>query len=273
MFTNQSLRTGTGLIAATCILLLLSLSLAGCSEDSAPPTAVDTASAPVLPKADNLQFDFSFFDAAQKMDKTAGEYDNFVNAYLRTVVLGAVAHLVLAAPVGTFEAALNTVPVAQDDGSWIWGYDWQYGPDPIHVSLRGLPNGDVVEWEMSLSPIGSDYSVVWFDGTTNGDGEEGHWTLYDLDTEGTPVSGSISWGRTENGDFLEFTGLDDDGLNDTLRFADNDPDFQITYTPGDGSDLSFIRWHADGTGSLMVPDYNEGLEACWDVYQRNVDCN
>lgn len=273
MFTNRSLRTGTGLIAVASVMFLLALSLGGCSEDAAPPTATETAAAPTLPAASSLQFDFSFLDAAQQKDKAAGDYDNFVNAYLRSVVLGAVAHLVLVAPVSTFEAALNTVPVAQADGSWIWGYDWQYGPDPIHVSLRGMPNGDVVEWEMSLSPIGSSLSVVWFDGTTNGDGEEGHWTFYDLDSEDTPVSGEISWGQTDSGHYLQFTGLDEDGLNDTLRFADNDPEFQITYTPGDGSDLSFIRWHADGSGSLMVPDYNEGLEACWDIYQRDVDCN
>ena len=44
------------------------------------------------------------------------------------------------------------------------------------------------------------------------------------------------------------------------------------FRKGAGGDLSFIRWNADGTGSLKVPDYNGGEEACWDRWQENADC-
>ena len=268
MYTIRSLRTGTGLMATAALIFLLIVGLSGCSDTDDSPMAANTPTPPEMPAAEQLQFDFGFFDEGAQLEKAAGDYDNFVNAYLRSVLLEAVAHLVLVAPVSTFSAALNTVPVAQEDGSWVWTYDWHYGPDPITVILRGLPVGDVVEWEMSLSPVGTDYTVVWFTGTTNGNGQEGHWLFHDLDTEGFPVSGEIIWGRN----FLEFVGHDGDAGIERLRFSDNAPDFSIEFTPGDGSATSFIRWNDSGTGSLQVPDYNEGLEACWDVYQQNTVC-
>ena len=84
--------------------------------------------------------------------------------------------------------------------------------------------------------------------------------------------GAIHWGGDAAGRYLEFVSHEDDSDGDTLRFTDARPDFSIDFTPGDGSQAWFIRWHADGSGSLMVPDYDDGAEACWDVWQENVDC-
>jgi len=272
MLTKRTLRTNTGLMALAIFMFLFALNLNGCSENEDSPTAVVEATPPLLPVAEQFQFDLSFFDSADSLEKASGDYDNFINAYLRAVVLEAVANLVLAAPVGTFSAALNTVPEAMDDGSWVWTYDWHYGPDPLTISLRGLPAGDVVEWEMSLAPTGSDLTVLWFSGTTNGNGSEGRWTFHDLDTDGYPVSGEISWGASNGSQYLQFVSREPGSDGDVLRFNDNDPDFSIEFSPGDGDQLSFLRWQASGAGSLRVPDYNDGLEGCWDVYQRNVDC-
>ncbi|MHA1154293.1 MAG: hypothetical protein ACTSQ7_16870, partial [Alphaproteobacteria bacterium] len=63
-----------------------------------------------------------------------------------------------------------------------------------------------------------------------------------------------------------------DEEGDVLRFTANDPNFRIDYTPGNGDAVSFIQWHASGAGSLLVPDYNDGLEACWDEDLHNVVC-
>ena len=51
------------------------------------------------------------------------------------------------------------------------------------------------------------------------------------------------------------------------------PEHRIDFSEG-GSDATwFIRWNAtDGTGSLQVPDYNGGREACWDEQQYDVEC-
>ena len=261
----RSLRTGTSLILLLAVMVLAVFQLTGCSDSDINPTSVQNETAPDLPDAGQLMFDFSFFDTANQLDKAAHHYDNFLNAYLRTVLLQAMAHLVLAPPVTAFSAAIHTVPVVQEDGSWLWSYTWQSHDGPVNILLRGMPADEVVQWDLSLAFEGSDVEYPWFSGTTNGDGQEGHWIFRDLDTEGFPVSGEISWGQNETGEYLEFVCLEPEDNGNTLRFTDNHPDYRIDFFPGDAEAPSFIRWNANGSGSLMVPDYNGGLEACWDT--------
>ena len=90
MLNPRSLRSGTGLLAFAAIIFLLILNLGGCSDEDSSPTALEQAQAPTLPDPEILEFDFSFFDSAAEMEKNAdGVHDNFVNAYLRAVVLSA----------------------------------------------------------------------------------------------------------------------------------------------------------------------------------------
>jgi len=268
----RSLRTGTGLMALAALMFLIAFNVGGCSEIDDPTTPGDEMQAPQLPAPELLAFDFSFFDQAGRVEKSSGEYDNFYNAYLRCVILDVTAHLVLAAPVAAFSHAVHTVPTAQPDGSWRWTYNWQFAGDRVGIVLVGLPAGDVVEWELSLVPDGTTVEYLWFSGATGDNGQEGRWIFRDLDTEGFPICGEIAWGHHGNGRFLEFVSREPDSNGDRLAFYDNDPDFQIEFTLGTGEESSFIQWHAAGNGSLRVPDYNEGVEACWDIYQRNIDC-
>ncbi len=268
MFFFRNLRTGTGFIAIAALMLLFSLSLGGCSDNETRPTEASVPEPPVLPVAEQLAFDFSFFAGAPQLEKADGDYDNFLNAYLRTALLDVVANLVLAAPVSAFSAAVHTVPVAQDDGSWVWTYDWQHRDGLVRIILRGLPVGDVVQWELSLAPGGVGDGILWFDGATNGDGSEGQWSFRDLDNEEYPISGEISWGVG----YLEFVSREVDSDGDRLRFIDNDPNFRIEFSDGMGGGTSFIKWNESGSGSLLVLDYNDGQEACWDEYLMDVDC-
>ena len=257
------------------MLLLISL-LAGCSQDDSP-VVTEQAEPPVLPDASTLQFDFSFFDQGGSLEQTAsdkadGAYDNFLNAYLRVAVMDLMAHLVLAAPVTAFSAAVHTVPVAQPDGAWLWTYDWQHGTGTLTILLEGMPAGDVVEWELSLATPGSSESVLWFSGHSSGDGEEGHFLFRDLDDPLHPASGEINWGRVAGGTFLEFISHEPGEEGDTLRFTDTHPEFRIDFLPDDGSEPSWITWLAAGSGSLRVPDYNGGEQACWGIDLRNAEC-
>ncbi len=268
----HSLRAGTGLMALAAIMFLMAFNLGGCAETEDSPTNPAITQAPALPASEQLKFDFSFFDSADQMDKASGDYDNFVNAYLRTVFLEVMAHLVLTAPVDAFSSAIHTVPTSQPDGSWRWTYDWQIADERMVVVLIGLPVGDVVQWELRLVPAGSDREYLWFSGTTSDRGEQGHWVFLDLDDEEFPICGEIAWGPNADGNFLEFISRRPESNGDRLAFYDNEPEFRIEYTLGSEQDSSFIHWHANGDGSLRVPDYNGGVEACWDVYQQDVDC-
>jgi hypothetical protein len=276
MLYPRSLRSGIGLLAFAAIILLMIINLSGCSDEDGSPTAVplEQAQAPALPDPGILEFDFSFFDSGAELEKSAdGIHDNFVNAYLRAVVLGAMAKLTLAPPVAAFAVALHTVPVAQEDGAWIWTYSCGGPQHPLQVALRGMPAGEVVQWEMRVGIGPQAPTALWFEGHTNGDGQEGQWLFHDLDDPVHPVCGEIAWGNDHSGHYLQFTSREMESNGDVLRFHDADPSYEITFTPGTGEGEAFIRWHAIGTGSLQVPDYNGGQEACWDMFQRNVDCN
>jgi len=271
MMIFKNPRSAMGLIALAIVMVLFAVNLTGCSDSPTSPTAV-VEQPPVLPAAEQMQFDFSFFDNGATLQKSDGVYDNFVNAYVRVAVLDLMAKLVLVAPVSAFSAAIHTVPVAMEDGSWVWTYVWQHPDGPVEIVLSGLPAGDVVEWELRLVPGSFGDGVVWFTGSTNGDGTEGHWTFYDLDLPEHPVSGEIAWGDSDGGRYLEFVCHEPESDGYRLRFNDNRPDYSIDFTPGDGSAVSFIRWNAAGAGSLQVPDYNGGAVACWGVDLQNADC-
>jgi len=268
----RSLKSGIGLIALAAIMFLVAFNFGGCSDVENSPTDIEEVQAPVLPDSEQLEFDFSFFNSADQLDKSHGEYDNFINAYLRTVILDVTARLVLAAPIEAFSNAIHTVPTAQPDGSWRWTYDWQIAAERVGIVLVGTPADEVVNWELSLVPSGSTVEYLWFSGTTNDNGEEGHLVFLDLGQDDFPVSAEIAWGNNDNGHFLEFTSREPDSNGDRLAFYDNDPEFRIEFTLGTGEDSSFIQWHADGDGSLKVPDYNDGVQSCWDTYQQDVDC-
>jgi len=194
-----------------------------------------------------------------------------VNTYARVVVLDLVAHLVAAPPMVTFGVALHTIPSLQDDGSWIWVYTHVDGLQEQQIRLRGLPMDDGVEWELRVT-VGVIDNEVWFAGTTHNDGTDGEWTFYELVGTEHPETARISWGRDEDGDFLSFEALVGDDAGDVLTFHDNDPKFTITHIDASEDHSSFIEWWADGHGSLQVPDYNDGVEACWDTEYRNIDC-
>ena len=67
MTTIRTMRTGAGMLALAALMLFFSLQLSGCSDEDSSPTAPESTTAPALPDASQLQFDFSFFDSAEGM--------------------------------------------------------------------------------------------------------------------------------------------------------------------------------------------------------------
>lgn len=251
--------------------LLLILSLVGCADDTENPT-VPTAQAPALPDPSDLTFDFSFFDEAATIDpaKADGEYDHFINAYLRVTLLDLVARLVLAPPVTAFAAALHTPPSQQDDGSWIWVYTHVDGQDEFQIRLRGIPTDDGAQWELRVSHGDLD-QALWFAGATQDDGEAGSWTFYDL-ADPLVAEGAISWGDDDRGRFLRFEALSGDDAGDVLEFRDMAPAYNVTHHDAGTLETLTIDWWEDNHGTMIAPDYNGGEPACWDTDLRNTTC-
>lgn len=247
----------------------------GCGSDPVEPSA--NASAPRLPDPERLVPDLGFFDqGAALSDKEAGAKTHFVNAYLRVVVVDALTRLVLAPPVTAFAVALHTVPSRQPDGSWLWVYTWVNGPEEAQIRLRGHEVGAVVQWELRVTALSNEPAydnVLWFEGETARDGAEGSWTFHDPELAGNPAVGALTWGDDVAGEFLTLECLYGDDLGDLLTYRHDAPVCIVGFHDGGSGDDYDIRWdEVDGSGSLLVPDYNGGERACWDTRQNDTVC-
>lgn len=268
-------------IAALLMLVLLIAAVTGCDSDSdstAPET--NAQEAPVLPDAGKLTLDVSFFDAGADMTADMAGKDftktNFLNAYLRVAVLNIVTRVVLTPPVAAFAVALHTVPSYQEDGSWIWVYTHVDGAEEQQIRLRGLPVTNGVEWQMHVSDSAANppfENELWFEGSTHLDGQLGDWTFYDFNLTGKPAVARLEWGTDSGGEYLVISALYGADEGDVLAYRHDAPDCSIDFTDGADGSQYYIRWNEfDGTGSLMVPDYNNGDPACWDENQDDTDC-
>ncbi len=255
------------------------LSLCGCESNPTEPDTGDPGpgpmeTAPTLPDPERLTFEFSFFASAEKMAK-AGR-DNFFNAYLRVVVIDLMVKYYLTPPIAAFSLALHTPPSPQEDGSWIWVYTWVNGEEEVQIRLRGLPVGDNVQWQLWVDAPSADPPIedaLWFEGETHGDGQFGQWTFHDFTIEGNPAVATLEWGTGLDGDYLILTSLHGEYEDDSLAFHNDSPLCSIIYTDASEPTEWFIRWNEeDGSGSLMVPEYNDGQEACWDEQQFDTEC-
>ncbi len=262
-------------LLAVLALALSSLLLAGCGADPARPDP--TAAAPTLPDPARIVPNLSFFDQGQEMAaKGAATKANFINAYLRVAVANTLTHLVLTPPVAAFGVALHTIPSPQPDGSWLWVYTWVNGAEEAQIRLRGRAAGDAVEWELRVTALSNEPpfdNVLWFEGTTRFEGAEGHWTFHDPMLAGNPAVAELSWGANAGGDYLSLECTFGDDAGDRLTYRHEAPECAVLFHEAGQEGDWDIRWNeADGTGSLMVPDYDGGRRACWDEHQNDVVC-
>ncbi len=272
MKTINKIRDKLLLLAAIGIL-----ALTGCSEDTPLGPITDPepqAEAPVLPDASRMEIDLSFFDQGKDYDKSFPR-ENFFNAYLRAVVVTGLTELVLAPPVAAFSLAVHTIPSYQPDGSWLWVYTYVNGAEEAQIRLRGVIVDDGVDWALRVSvPAEGIEDELWFDGSTRDDGDVGLWTFYDFNLAGKPAVAELEWSHGVDEDLLQLTALYGEDAGDRLAFSVSGDEHRIDFAEGDSFNAWFIRWLAsDGSGSLMVPDYNGGEEACWDENQYNMVCD
>jgi hypothetical protein len=270
--------------------------LSGCSNDSVTlPDDNDSGRAPALPSVSTMKFDLDFYgiDApavdAQSMatgtpseallqSAAGGDHETWINAYVRAVFVHLTTYDVLEEPIAAFAFAIHSVPQAQPDGSYLWTYIFVDQSIEYSVFLFGTPKPTTVEWRMEVSsndPALLLDHFLWFSGESRRDDTSGHWQFFDpVDlTNGVP-SAHIEWTRSRLEKTLTITvngsGYENEG--DVLTFTETRSTGSIEYYDASESLQSSIIWHADGTGSLTVPDYNGGATACWDHEQRNTAC-
>jgi len=274
-------------------IIILSLTqFIGCGED-AKIIETETPEIPVLPPDESITVNLLAFNDGKTMlpdipssgagaprGNTAGK--NFANAAARVLIINDAIASAIAFPAGLFKMAKETKPVMQNDGSWLWSYTAKYDVFVANVKLNGMEKGDKIYWSMKVSvdnPIMPITDFEWYTGVSTKTNTSGSWQLYDLfaPNEHNPTA-KIDWSTQPA------------AKNTTLAIENVNPSSEylgtiLLYTvEGDTLSMSFrntpenetweIVWNAiTGAGSIVVPKYNYGKKACWDMQKQDVECD
>jgi hypothetical protein len=301
-------RTTRFLTLALALVLGLGV-LAGCSNDvsvTAPAQDEYPEGAPQLPPASTMRMELDFFGVdtpaldeaslqrgvpgSELQAATADDHTNWINAFVRAVFVQLLMYDALEEPIAAFALAAHSIPQLQDDGSYLWTYIFVEDSIEYSIFLYGTPMTDRVEWRLEVSTNHPDVQLdhfVWFDGVTMTDDSEGYWQFYEPVVAPTAAASAsaeatdgvalirIDWTNAPAGNTLRLTvnGEGHEDFGDYVEFFASATTGSIEHYDASEDLLSSIVWYADGSGSLTVPDYNDGLQACWDTGQRNVECD
>ena len=281
-------------LARTFAALVLVV-LFGCSNDATSPSEKNTAKAPALPSAATMALDFDFPAEEQASVSDAeiragtpnastlasnAERNHWINALVRAAYVALVTYDHLEEPAAAFALAIHSVPQLQDDGSYLWTYIFVDHKTDVEyqIFLYGLQGDASVTWRMEVSsndPALSLDHFVWFTGESANDEHSGYWQFYmPVDATTGSETARIDWLKQPGERRLTITvngaGVPNEG--DVLDFHRTTAQSTIDYTDASAGITSNITWYPDGSGSLQVPDYNNGEKACWDTRQRDVAC-
>ena len=292
----------TGILLALLAALFM---LPACSDDTGNPAEPEQLSdAPELPPMSTMVFNLDFLGietpaVSQQSIETgkpgselqaaeAANRTNWINAFVRALYVQLLMYDALEEPIGAFALAIHSVPQEQDDGSYLWTYIFVDESVEYSIFLYGTPLEDSVKWRLEVSTNDPGFLLdhfVWFEGVAMNDNSQGYWQFFDpvLTPPGAPSATAtdgvetirIDWqnpsatehrltitvngeGHPEEGDYLEFF---ESSFVGTINHYDASEDMH-----------SIIAWYPDGSGSLTVPDYNNGEKACWDQEQKDTEC-
>lgn len=281
---------------ATLAFMVVAVSLvAGCGSDDNPAAPDPASDAPALPPMSSFTFSLDFFGAAlpaadaqslatgkpsQELLMAAGtEKDNWIAAVVRAIYVQLTMYAALEPPIGAFAVAIHSIPQKQEDGSWLWTYIFVDKDVEFSIFLYGTPTDDSVLWRMEVSADNGQTifdHFVWFSGEALNDDSAGYWQFYEPTAPSTGVpSLRIDWENASPVDHrltlvVNGVGMEDEG--DWLEFHDTPAAGTIDHYDASEDLLSNITAYPNGSGSLTVPDYNDGLQACWDQQQKNTVC-
>lgn len=296
MLNRLICRIGVGLVAA-----FTALAFAGCSGDD---PAGPQRQAPALPDASTMTMDLSFFDQASENLPALGkgthdpmtfsvvpEKTNFINAALRVQLLHLVFCGALMPPVSAFSLAIHSVPQLQPDGSWLWTYIFVKDQVEYSIFLYGRDAGDRTQWKMEVSTANPEMPLdhfVWFEGEALKYESSGYWQFYEPILSPALVAAAAA-AQTPGKQSIRIDWLNLTGNVHQLSLLNNNPDSpdegdlivfyaspavsRVDFTDSAAPEVVYnITWYADGSGSIQVPDYNNGERACWDTNQFDVVC-
>jgi len=182
------------LICLTVIMTILAFVITGCPQNQPPE----------IPPESTFKMDFSTFSNSNSQNP-ASEGDaqtdvtstklNWLCAYTNVLVWSGVLTVTLVIPVAAFHESFNHVPVQQEDGTWVWPYNFTVWGVLYSAELHAKTDaGGDTTWKMYVSKEGGYTDFLWFSGVSNFALTEGTWTLNHDPNDSTPFIG-VEWHR------------------------------------------------------------------------------
>lgn len=261
------------------LLIVLSLVIVGCSDKD----PVSPKESPILPPAESMKIDVSFFQKGNLTKTTEMlSKNNFINASLRVGVINTAVILTMSIPTAVFSAAASHQPVwDNDDKKFHWIYTLTYNQLTFKADLAGWLDNQAGEavWEMFITSNATKPTLenfLWYEGRSKLGNKTGWWLIYDPQrpTEKRSLL-RLDWDISATESTVIFknvtTGIE--GENDLLTYWVNATERKITFWDNSSQQTLEIYWEiTNGTGYIVAPDYNNGEKACWDESQNDVTC-
>jgi hypothetical protein len=260
------------------LFLFFILIVAGCSDVNNP-----SDNAPTLPPKNTMVLQVSEFPdttTVSVLPKGVASYDNWGWAAINVHFWNSILTVTLSVPVLAFSEAFNRQPVLQNDGSWLWSYNFNAGGTINTAKLYGTPTNDGVDWKMLLTKTGSYTDFEWFTGSSNIPATEGFWILNKDPNDPQPFIG-IEWsintaedtaqvkytnilpGAGENGSYILYGKNTNSTYNRYYQIWDET-----------NSNLTDIMWNFQShVGTVNDPlHFGDPNNHCWDEMLMDTTC-
>jgi hypothetical protein len=252
----------------------------------------DINTAPELPPYESMKIDFGNMADSEKSLATNSSSVNFAAAGITVGVWNVMLTLTLAVPVGAFYHSFSAEPVYLGDNKWQWSYDVNGFAAKYKARLTGTLRINDIKWEMYIAKegVGAHEEFLWFEGTSNFDGNSGQWVLYHS-YEVQEAILQIDWQKEAEkiGD-VKYTYIreSDNGsqdqlakgsyLNYGLQDATFDAFYSVHYVSrenlADGFNDVLIEWSTTAyNGRIKAMHYfQDDLWHCWDSAGLDTAC-
>lgn len=269
------------------ILLALLPVWMGCSDDENPESPPEDV--PPLPPQSSMMLDFSAFQDGGNGSPTLTR-QNWLAAVVVIGVWNTVLGAVFLPPAAVFGAAMNQTPTHPDANTWVWTFTTEVMVNGVQTTytaeLTGVVNlqSDQVAWSMVVDASGGMNfdNFEWFNGWSRVNASEGVWHIFDAATPNQQMPlYDVDWTHLADNDHqATFTWRKTGGGIPVASYIsygvepEADPyDAYYVVHNAEANETANIQWNrTTGSGQFHGPNYNNGLPACWDENQNDVDC-
>jgi len=266
------------------VILLGVLLFASCSNEDPAKTA------PEIPPVETMVIDFGRMADTNKSASVSNT--NWAYSAINVGVWSGIIGTTFAIPVAAFRSAVGHQPVDVGDLTWQWEYTVEGFTSQYSARLVGaVESVSTIKWEMYVTKTGINpfNEFLWFEGTSNMDGNSGQWVLYHSSAMPEKTI-QIDW-KKENDKVGEIKYTYVREKNDQ-RQPEKFKGSTLTYGLQNAELDIFVNIHAFDFQSNLFNDtniewsrtkYNGRVKSelffknpnwhCWDSQGADVDCN